>query len=137
MDRKLIFELKRPRFDRSRLRVYYGNMGEIITQEVLRRQGFEVWLTRPVGNVQDFLYAFHLPNMDEELEGLRRHYDNLPSFRKEEETWEEFLERHKTHVKRKIEIVKEDNCYGCGLCVTTCPTKASKLLPRKAGNGQN
>lgn len=28
-------------------------------------------------------------------------------------------------------LVKEENCYGCGLCVTTCPTKASKLSLRK------
>ena len=34
-------------------------------------------------------------------------------------------------------IVKEENCYGCGLCVTTCPTNASVLILRKKNNAAN
>ena len=111
MDRRLIFELERPKFNRSRLRVYYGNMGEIIAQEVLRRQGFEVWLARLVGSPQDFLRVFHMPEMDEELKGLRRHYDNLPSFRREEETWKKFLERQENHLRSRIESAKANRAF--------------------------
>ena len=46
----VILEIKRTRFDRSRLRVYYGNIGELVAQEVLRKQGFEASLTRPIAN---------------------------------------------------------------------------------------
>ena len=110
MDKKLTLELKRPKFDRSRLRVYYGNMGEIIAQQVLRKQGFEVWLTRPVGN-EDFIRVLTVPKMDEELKGLRRHYDNFPSFRKREETWEEFLNKHKEHIRYEIKWVKANRAF--------------------------
>ena len=74
-------ELNQPKHDQSRLRVYYGNMGEIIAQEVLRKQGFEVWLTKPVADGKDYLRLLNLPKIDEKE--LRRYYDNLPSFRKE------------------------------------------------------
>ena len=111
MTDKLALQLDRPEFDRSRLRVYYGNMGEIIAQEVLRKQGFEVWLTKPVADAtrKDYLRLLSLPKDDEEK--LRSYYDNLPSFRKERETRDQFLKRHKEHIRYNIETVKANLAF--------------------------
>jgi len=110
MDKKLNLELKRPDFDKSHLRVYYGNIGEIITQQVLRKQGFEVWLTRPIGKERDFLRIFSIPKMDEEIKKLREQYDILRRWGREE-TWEEYLDEHKGIINYKIETVKANRKF--------------------------
>lgn len=111
MDKKLSLELEQPKFDRNRLRVYYGNIGEIIAQQVLKKQGFEVLLTRPVGYGRDFLSIFRLPKMDEEVKELRKYYDSLPSFRKKKETWNEFLKGKENWIKETIETVKASRAF--------------------------
>ena len=45
--RNLILALSIVKFDKSRLRKYYGNIAEIIAQEVLEKAGFESWLLTP------------------------------------------------------------------------------------------
>ncbi len=37
---KAVLEIEQPRFNRNRLRVYYGNIGEIIAQELNRMSVF-------------------------------------------------------------------------------------------------
>ncbi|MFX0139571.1 MAG: 4Fe-4S binding protein [Candidatus Hodarchaeota archaeon] len=34
-------------------------------------------------------------------------------------------------VVNDIPIINEERCYGCGLCVTSCPTQATQLVYRK------
>lgn len=46
-DEKVKLELNHVKFDRSRFRRYIGNIGEMIAQEVLLKEGFEVWLLTP------------------------------------------------------------------------------------------
>ena len=114
MDKKLALELKQPNFDRSRLRVYYGNIGEIITQQVLKKQGFEVLLTRPVGvpiEKGDYMNLLRFPKKDEELKKLHHYYDILPSFRKREETWEEFLKSKENRINCEIEWRKANRAF--------------------------
>ena len=94
---------------KRRLRVYYGNIGEIVAQEVLRRQGFEVWLPRPiaVADGQDF---FRFPRM-EPLDNLRRHYDNYPASAKEKFTWKQFIERQKWRHEKDKEAVRQNQAF--------------------------
>jgi len=105
------FELKlrKPKFDRSRIRVHYGNLGEIIAQEVLKKQGFEVWLTRPVGNLgiigKDYIPLHGLTRFDEDT--LRRHY-NL-HIRKQ--TWEEYRDEHLEFYKRELRDMKKTEAF--------------------------
>ncbi len=35
------------KFDKSRFRRYIGNIGEMVAQEALMKEGFEVWLLTP------------------------------------------------------------------------------------------
>lgn len=101
-NRKLKFELHEVEFSRSRLVTYYGNIGEIIAEEVLKKQGFETWLGRR-------RYAFMQD--DEEplnLSRLRRHYNDLILVYGDtlKETWEEYRdEYYERHLKavQKIE----------------------------------
>lgn len=44
------------------------------------------------------------------------------------------LERCVFHARDVIDnkaIVIEENCYGCGLCATSCPTEATEMVPRE------
>ena len=97
MDKTLILELKQPEFDRRRISTYYGNMGEIIAQQVLRKQGFEVFLTRPVAcDENDFIGILNFPDLDKELEELRRYYENFPSYRKKKRHGKTFWKAKKS-----------------------------------------
>lgn len=40
-------ELETVEFDKSRFRVYFGNIGEMIAEQVLLEQGFSVWRLKP------------------------------------------------------------------------------------------
>lgn len=105
--KKVMLELARAEFNRSRLRVYYGNIGEIITQEILRRQGFEVWLPRPIADEKDYLNIFRLPEIDED--SLRRRYNihcKAGSIKEDDMSWEEYLSRHKEHIRNERKDVK-------------------------------
>ena len=99
MNKKLTLELKQPEFDRSRLRVYYGNIGEIIAQELLRRQGFEVVLTRPVANEKDYFRIDLVQKMDESIEELNKGYEK------------EFLNYHKEYIEKEITREKSTRAF--------------------------
>lgn len=106
--KKVMLELARAEFNRSRLRVYYGNIGELIAQENLRRQGFEVWLPRPIAEEKDYLSIFHLPEMIDE-ERLRRHYElhlRTGTITQEDTSWEEYLSQYKEHIMKERKQVK-------------------------------
>jgi hypothetical protein len=111
MKKKIKIGLNRPDFDKSRLRVYYGNIGEIITQEVLRKQEFEILLTRPVGVEKDYMQLLKIPKTDEEIKGLGEYYDSLPAFRKRLETRQMFIDRHKGSIKQVIEWRKSNRAF--------------------------
>ena len=99
MDKKLILELKQPKFHRNRLRVHYGNLGELITQDALRKQGFEVWLTRPVANEEDYFRLNLVQKMDENIEELNTGYDK------------EFLKDHKEYVEKEVKREKSTRAF--------------------------
>lgn len=46
-DEKVKLGLNHVKFDRSRSRRYIGNIGEMVAQEVLLKEGFEGWLLTP------------------------------------------------------------------------------------------
>jgi len=105
--KKAMLELARAEFNRNRLRVYYGNIGEVIAQETLRRQGFEVWLPRPIADEKDYLSIFRLPEIDED--SLRRHYDihcKAGSIKEKDMSWEEYLSWHKERILNERKDVK-------------------------------
>ena len=95
----VILEIKQPRFNRNRFRVYYGNIGEIIAQEVLRKQEFEAWLSRPIASAKEFLSLLRFPKI--RLDELRRRYTMHSSYFKEKVTWERFLESYRNHVRNE------------------------------------
>ena len=108
-DENVILEMKQPEFDKSRFRVYYGNIGEIVAQEVLSRQGFEAWLTRPIANERDFLRLLRFPKI--RLDELRRNYEIHPSFWKEKMTWEQYLKEHRERLVYERKTVKRYRAF--------------------------
>lgn len=94
-----ILELERPDFNRNRLRAYSGNLGEIIAQEVLRKHGFEVYLTRPVAGVREYLHFLRLPKF--KLDELHRFYKAHSSDYKEKVTWEQYLKIYRERFIRE------------------------------------
>ena len=102
MENENVFlEIEQPRFDRNRFRVYYGNIGETIAQEVLRKQGFEAYLTRPVAGVKEYLHFHRLPKF--KLDELRRHYKSHSSDYKEKVTWKQYLKDYRERFTRETE----------------------------------
>lgn len=95
-NRKFKLQLHEVDFNRSRLVTYYGNIGEIIAQEVLKKQGFEVWLPRPVANEKNYISFFSLKHDEERLSKLRRHYDRLKNVYGDDikETWQEYRDEY-------------------------------------------
>lgn len=47
LNKKIELELDHVKFNRSRFRRYVGNIGEMVAQEVLLKEGFQVWLLTP------------------------------------------------------------------------------------------
>jgi hypothetical protein len=47
MDEKNELAVKNVEFNKGRFRTYYGNIAELIVEEVLGQNGFDVWLFRP------------------------------------------------------------------------------------------
>lgn len=75
MDKKLTLELKQPNFDRGCLRVYYGNIGEIIAQQILQKQGFNVWLTRPVASEKKYFRIDFIQRTEKMIGKLDNEYE--------------------------------------------------------------
>ena len=98
-----ILEIEQPRFDRNRFRVYYGNIGEIIAQEVLRKQGFEAYMTRPIAS-KDYIFFLVLPKW--KVDDLRRHYDAMSPDYKEKVTWKQYLKDYRERFTRETEKTK-------------------------------
>jgi hypothetical protein len=96
--------------------VYYGNIGEIVSQEVLRKQGFEVWLPRPLAGSEYLNLSSQLRMKRDSVRkryenNLRIYYDNKPSIIKEKETWEEFLDRHKEGYMIDLEFARRSQAF--------------------------
>ncbi len=47
MENNVKLELKNVEFSKSRFKTYYGNIGELIAEEVLLKDGFTVWGLKP------------------------------------------------------------------------------------------
>ena len=87
--------------------MYCDKMVEIITEEVLCKQEFEVWIPRAVICEEDFLTIRHLPELDED--SLRRHYYfycRVGSIKEEDLSLEQYISNHKRKHENYIQNEK-------------------------------
>jgi len=47
VDAETILTVKNVEFNKGRFRTYYGNIAELIAEEALAKEGFEIWQFRP------------------------------------------------------------------------------------------
>lgn len=71
MIKKALFQVDHPEFSSSRFRTYHGNIGELVSAEVLEKSGYEVWMMRPflqrIGGLLMALAAYRMSLNEEEL----------------------------------------------------------------------
>ena len=113
MEKKSILEIKQPKFHNRHLKMYYDNVVDIIAEELLRKQGFELGLKKPIGTKEAFDSLFSIPDLEERKKDWRHFYDIHPSFWKEQNSWEDYLETHIAHFRYEVDkVIRNREFFG-------------------------
>jgi len=116
-------KLDKVEFDKNRFRRYYGNIGEMVAQEVLLKQGFRVWLLTPyfprkfkrksirTGLFHSLSYLYRTPPNENTLRTLyKSHYEGLDKKKFDVPAWNDFLKKNIKDYESKVREIK--NFFG-------------------------